>query len=396
MRILISGCGIAGATLAYWLVRSGHEVSIVEHADGLRRGGYIIDFWGRGYDIADRMGIVPELRDIGYFVKEVRFVDDGGRRVGGFPVRIFAKATHGRYVSLRRGDLADAIYGTIDGKVDARFGDTLTAVTEQSDHVRATFASGEVRDYDLVFGAGGLHSKLRELVFGPEARFERYLGYKVAAFEIPDYQPRDELTFVMHTQVGRQVARFAMRDGSTTILFVYADPDGRMPHDTMAQKQALHQVFDDGGWECRPILDALDRANDLYFDRVSQIAMDRWTTGRFALLGDAASCVSLLAGQGSALAMIAAYVLAGELDRAGADYGRAFARYEELMRPFIREKQEAARAFAGAFAPKSEWALFLRNALSHLLGLPFVADWAFSGTLRDNIALPEYRWGTMG
>jgi 2-polyprenyl-6-methoxyphenol hydroxylase-like FAD-dependent oxidoreductase len=390
MRILISGCGIAGPTLAYWLLRDGHDVSIVEHAPALRRGGYIIDFWGRGYDIAEKMGILPELRRNGYFVEEVRFVDGAGKRVGGFPVEVFARATHDRYVSLRRSDLAEALYRTVEGRAETRFGDSLVELSEEPDRVVATFRGGMVRDFDLVVGAGGLHSPVRDLVFGPQATFERYLGYKVAAFEIEGYRPRDELVYMMHTEVGRQVARFSMRDDRTTILFVYADADGRIPHDMDGRKEALHRAFADSGWETPVILDALDKADDLYFDRVSQIEMDRWTSGRCALVGDAAACPSLLAGQGSALAMIDAYVLAGEIARAGADYEAAFAAYERLVRPFITEKQKAARAFAGSFAPKSALSLFLRNVVSRFLGLPFVADLTVGRTLRDDIALPDY------
>jgi 2-polyprenyl-6-methoxyphenol hydroxylase-like FAD-dependent oxidoreductase len=390
MKVLISGAGIAGPTLAYWLLRYGHQPTIVDHAPALRTGGYVIDFWGLGYDIAEKMGLTGEIRALGYFVKEVRFVDGAGTRVGGFSANVFSAATRDRYVSLRRGDLASAIYGTVDGRVETVFGDSIAAIAEDADGVDVTFAHGAPRRFDLVFGADGLHSNVRKLVFGPQSGFEDYLGYKVAAFEVEGYRPRDEDVYVLYTEVGKQIARFAMRDDRTTVLFVNIDKEPETPDDLAGQKAALHATFGNGAWESKPILAALDRTDALYFDRVSQIRMDSWTSGRVALLGDAAFCASLLAGEGTALAMIAAYVLAGELDRAGGDHKAAFAAYERLMRPFIDEKQKAAKGFAASFAPKSALALFLRNQVSKLMGIPFVAHIAIGRGLTDNVDLPDY------
>ena len=216
------------------------------------------------------------------------------------------------------------------------------------------------------------------MVFGPQSEFEAYLGYKVEAFEVAGYRPRDELVYVMYTELHQQVARFALRGDRTMFLFTFADDeaDNAGTGDVRAQKALLRKRFGDSGWECPRILEALDESDDLYFDRVSQIRMDErkglWTRGRVALIGDAASCVSLLGGQGSALAMVAAYILAGELNRAGGDYTRAFGRYQELFAPLVRGKQKAALRFAGFFAPKSRPALFFRNRVMNLLAIPLL------------------------
>jgi 2-polyprenyl-6-methoxyphenol hydroxylase-like FAD-dependent oxidoreductase len=209
---------------------------------------------------------------------------------------------------------------------------------------------------------------------------------------VDGYRPRDELAYVMYTEVGQQVGRFAMRGDRTMFLFTFADhtADGAASASLQAQKDALHTHFDRSGWECPRILHALDATNELYFDRVSQIWMDSWSRGRVVLIGDAASCVSLLAGQGSALAMVAAYLLAGELHRANGDYAKAFARYEELFRPFVTEKQQAAPRFAGIFAPKSKFSMFLRNKIMNLLEIRWVANLAVGRDLADRITLPEY------
>jgi 2-polyprenyl-6-methoxyphenol hydroxylase-like FAD-dependent oxidoreductase len=394
MRILISGAGIAGPTLAYWLAHYGLEPTIVEAAPRLRTGGYVIDFWGAGFEIADRMGLLPEIRSKGYMLREVSVVNSEGKKVAGFPAVAFSRMTHGRYVSLPRGDLAASIFAKIDGRVETIFGDSVEQIEQTRDGVHVVFAKGCARDFDLVVGADGLHSRIRQLVFGAENQFEKYLGFKAAAFGTNGYRPRDELVYIMYTQVGRQVGRFAMRDDRTMFLFTFADDDPRSPGDVQGQKALLRKRFQAGGWECAEILAALDAADDFYFDRVSQIRMDPqqglWTRGRVTLIGDAASCVSLLAGQGTALAMVAAYILAGELSRCEGDYAGAFRRYQELFGPFVLAKQKAALRFAGSFAPKSKLALFLRNQIFRLLAIRWIADFAVGRDLADNITLPDY------
>ncbi len=394
MKVLISGAGIAGPTLAYWLAHYGLEPTLIEVAPSLRTGGYVIDFWGAGFDIAERMGALPEIRSKGYLMQEVRVVNASGKRTAGFPAEAFARMTNGRYVSLPRGELAAIIFGKLEGRAEAIFGDSVKHIEQMEKGVRVTFTGGGSRDFDLVVGADGLHSRIRELVFGPESKFEKYLGYKVAAFATEGYKPRDELAYVMYTEVGQQVARFAMRDDRTMFLFIFRDEHMTGAENLQAQKVLLRNRFGNSGWECPQILDALDATDNLYFDRVSQIRMDPndglWTRGRVTLAGDAAFCVSFLAGQGSALAMVASYILAGELHRANGDYATAFRRYQDLFAPFVLAKQKAALRFASAFAPKSKFGLFLRNQIFNLMAIPWIADLAAGRDLVDTIVLPNY------
>jgi 2-polyprenyl-6-methoxyphenol hydroxylase-like FAD-dependent oxidoreductase len=229
-------------------------------------------------------------------------------------------------------------------------------------------------------------------VFGAEDTFEKYLGYMVGAFQAEGYGPREDLVYVSYTIPGKQVARFAMRGDRTMFLFILAadEPVNVGAHDMAAQRKLLHTQFDEARWESSAILRVLDSSEDLYFDRVSQIHMEAWSKGRVALVGDAAYCASLLAGQGSALAMVGAYVLAGELGRSPDDPEAAFARYERLMRPFIVKKQKAAVRFAASFAPRTRFGVWFRNQITSVFGIPFIAQLFIGPDLLDRIDVPDY------
>lgn len=402
MRILISGAGIAGPTLAYWLTHYGLKPTLLERSPHLRTGGYVVDFWGTGYNIAEKMSLLPELEQKGYRVQEVRVVDREGRKTSGFPLSAFSEISGGRFITIPRGDLAAAIYRKIEGKVETLFGDELISLEQKNKTVQVRLKNGGNREFDLVIGADGLHSKVRELVFGPQERYEKYLGYKVAAFEAEGYGPRDELAYLMFTEVGQMVGRFTLRGNRTLFLFIFADREKHEGKESglVAQKSLLRERFGKSGWECERILKALDSCGELYFDRISQIRMDSreglWSRGRMSLVGDAAFCVSLLGGQGSALAMAAAYILAGELHRAGGDYQLAFSRYQQLFGPFVEDKQKAAVQFAGAFAPQTPFGLFFRNLVMRMLTIPWFANQAFKRDLFDKIVLPDYGPGKEG
>ncbi|MBO6717751.1 MAG: FAD-binding domain [Rhizobiaceae bacterium] len=391
MKIAINGAGIAGPCLAWWLAGHGHEPVLIEKAPAPRSGGYIIDFWGLGYDIAERMGLIPAILERGYQVGEVRFVDSQGRANGGFATDVFTRMTDGRFTSLRRSDLAGVLLDAANDRAETLFGDSVAALEDDGGRVGVTFEHAAPREFDLVVGCDGLHSKVRELAFGPEKRFEADLGYRVAAFEVEGYRPRDELVYVSYTRPGRQISRFSMRDDCTLFLFVFRTDvsPGPFPETDEGQKAVLREVFAGAGWETEAILDLLDGA-DLYFDRVSQIRMDHWTKGRVALAGDAAACVSLLAGEGTGLAIAEAYVLAGEFARASSDHEAAFSAYEERLMPFLQSKQKSARRFASSFAPKSELGISIRNLATKLARVPLFADWLIGGDLRDDIRLPDY------
>ncbi len=395
MKILISGAGIAGPTAAFWLAHFGFKVTLLEKAPHLRTGGYIIDFWGTGFDVAERMGLLPTILQRGYAVQEVRVVNRHGERKTGFSLGAFAQSLKGRFTSIAHGDLVKAIFRALGTDVEMVFGDSIESLTQNDSGVHVHLQHGGDRTFDLLLGADGLHSWTRQLMFGEEPSFERYLGYQAAAFEVAGYGPRDELAYVMYTKVGQQIARFSLRDGRTMFLFTFAHQEPGLPDSVAAKKAFLRRLFENGGWECSRILDALDTVDDLYFDQVSQVRLasstGSWSQGRITLLGDAASCVSLLAGEGSGLAMAAAYILAGELHQSGGEYAKAFARYQALFGPFVLGKQRATLRQAALFAPRSKSSMFLRNQVFRLMNVSWVARLVAEHEFVDHLRLPEYK-----
>jgi 2-polyprenyl-6-methoxyphenol hydroxylase-like FAD-dependent oxidoreductase len=338
------------------------------------------------------MGLIAEINRTGYHVRELRIIDAAGRRVAGFGTAVFSELTDGRYVTLPRSALSRLLFGKVKDRIETIFGDEIVALEQQTDCVCVALKNAGERRFDLLIGADGLHSSVRELAFGPQSQFERHLGYAVAAFEASGYRPRDESIYLMYGEPGRMLGRFTLRDNRTLFLFVFAANRAELPATLEAQKTLLRDLYGCGGWECNKILSELDRTGELYFDSVSQIRMQNWSRGRIALVGDAAFCVSLLAGQGSALAMIAAYVLAGELSASQGRYQQAFASYEARLCSYIGTKQRGAERFAGAFAPRTRAGLYFRNMVIKAFAVPGLARVAVGRDIADRIELPDYQW----
>lgn len=389
--ILICGAGVAGPALAHWLVRAGLAPTLIERAPALRAGGYIIDFWGKGYDLIEEMGLLPQVLHAGYDVRELRLVDAAGRSAASFSLGLLRSTLGARFTSLPRSALSAILYGSIAARTESSFGNSVTRLDPEPDGVRASFEHGPARRFDLVVGADGLHSTVRRLAFGPERQFERFLGYTVAAFEASGYRPRDDDVYVGHSAPGRLMARMSLREDRTLFLLIAAEHDARVPSadDPAEQRAYVRERFGGMGWEARAIVQALDGGGPLYFERMSQIHIRRWTAGRVVLLGDAAWAPSLLAGEGSGLAIIGAYVLAGELS-SNPRWESALARYEARLRPFVTDKQRSAAGFGRVFAPKTRLGIFLRSRLMKLLSLPALASRLLGASLRDEIALERY------
>ncbi|MEO6065951.1 MAG: FAD-binding domain [Lysobacterales bacterium] len=392
MRVVINGAGIAGTALAYWLIKMGHEVVLVERAPELRTGGYILNLWGIGYDAAEKMGLLPGLLQLQYQTDELRMVDRQGRARGGYPSRVLLKLAKGRMTTLARADIAAAIHTLLEGKLEMIFGDSIATIEDDGVHARVGFEHAPEREVDLVVGADGLHSRVRQIAFGPDTLFEHPMGCHVASFEVAGYRPRNENVYVAHTAPGRYIARFPIRDDKTLFFMLLRDKylPGTVPTSEPERKAALINAFSDVGWECPAILSALEHVDGVYFDSISQIRMDAWTKGRVALVGDAAACPSLIAGEGAGFALAASYVLAGEIHNHAANLELALAHYQARIKPYAARKQKYAESLVPSFVPRTAHGVSIRDFATLLMRLPAFPRLLMGRYFHDEIELPEY------
>lgn len=373
-------------------MKMGHDVLLVERAPQLRTGGYVLNLWGIGYDAAEKMGMLPKLLELQYQTDELRMVDGNGRVRGGYPSRVLLKLAKGRMATLARGDIAAAVHALLDDRVETIFGDSIATIEDDGVHVQVGFEHAPQREVDLVIGADGLHSRVRKIAFGPDAEFEYPMGCHVASFELAGYRPRDENLYVAHTAPGRYIARFPVRDDRTLFFMLLRDEylRGKAPSSTAERKAGLNHAFSGMGWECPAILSALEHVEGVYFDSISQVRMDTWAKGRVALLGDAAACPSLIAGEGAGLALAMAYVLAGELHLHGADLDSALTQYQQRIKPYASRKQKYAESLVPSFVPKTALGVSIRDFATLSMRLPVFPRLLMGRYFHDRMKLPDY------
>jgi 2-polyprenyl-6-methoxyphenol hydroxylase-like FAD-dependent oxidoreductase len=338
MRVLISGAGIAGPTTAYWLTKYGFTPSIVERAGSLVTGGYKIDVRGSALDVLRRMGIEDAVVAAATRMRGAVLVDRDGTVISRMSGDEFGHRV-GDDVEIVRGSLCRILMDRIPD-VETIFGDSIERLEQLADGVRVDFASGATREFDLVVGADGLHSNVRRLAFGDEEQYRRDLGMYLCVFSVPNYLGLDREE-MQYSEIGRVAALWSTREeGEAKACFGFAAPPGSIGlRDRTQQEDAIRSTYAGIGWEVPRLLDLMPDATDWYFDVAAQIDLPSWSSGRVALAGDAAYCASPMSGQGSSLALIGAYVLAGELAAAGDDYEAAFRAYDRVLRPFIDANQ---------------------------------------------------------
>ncbi|SDO81490.1 2-polyprenyl-6-methoxyphenol hydroxylase [Streptomyces sp. cf386] len=387
-KVLISGAGVAGPALAFWLNRYGFAVTVVEKADALRGGGYPIDVRGTALEVVRRMGILPRLQDAHIDLRRLTFLDGDGKEVASVNPHTLTGGVPGRDLEVRRGELTDALYAAVRDDVEFLFNDSIDTLDQSSGHgVDVTFRGGSSRTFDMVFGADGLHSRTRELLFGPEGQFHRYLGYCFAGFTLRNTFGLSRELMMWNTP-GRAAALYAVGDNDDVhALLNFARPEAPFAafRNPEAQRDLVTAVFADAGWEVPGMLAAMRDADDLFFDGVSQIRMPRWSSGRIALVGDAAYAPSFLTGQGSSLALVGAYMLAGSL--ADRDHAAGFTAYEHSTRAFVTVNQEQVGEGDAALFPTTARALKQRNdMLRNLSAVPS----AEGRPAHSALTLPEF------
>ncbi|MGB6583804.1 MAG: FAD-dependent monooxygenase [Streptosporangiaceae bacterium] len=390
-RILISGASVAGPALGYWLARHGFRPTVVEHAPHLRGGGYAVDFRGAAHlTVLEKMGILDQIREQQTHLATTTYVNQDGRPVAQMPAAIFAGD-----VEILRGDLGRILYEATTDGTEYLFGDSITSLRQDSDGVRVTFAHAAPRTFDLVIGADGLHSNVRRLAFADNPDSVRDLGLYVSIFSVADSFGLDH-SGLLYSVPGRTAAVFSARHaGQAVAQFFFTAPDQASIsydyHDTGQQQKIVASAFEGVGWHVPRLLEQMPEAADFYFDSVSQVHLDRWSTGRVALIGDAGYAAGP-GGNGTGTAVIAAYLLAGELAAADGDYRVAFTRYEQLLRPYVARGQKQARGGAAFLAPATAKKISQRDRFFRMLAyLPAKGFIRYMSTrTATTIRLPDY------
>jgi 2-polyprenyl-6-methoxyphenol hydroxylase-like FAD-dependent oxidoreductase len=387
-NILISGASVAGPALAYWLRRRGFNPTVVERAPSLRGGGYAVDFRGAAHlSVLAKMGLLDQIRDQQTHLDTTTYVDADGRRVASMPAEIFAGD-----VEILRGDLGRILYQATRDGTEYLFGDTITGLDQRADGVHATFSRAEPRVFDLVIGADGLHSAVRRLAFPDAAGARQDLGLYVSIFSVDGSFGLDH-SGLLYSVPGRTAAVFSTRQtGRAVAQFFFAGPPVDYDYRDIAQQQEIVAgAFAGMGWHVPELLAQMPGAEDFYFDSVSQVHLDRWSAGRVALIGDAGYAAGP-GGNGTGTAVVAAYVLAGELAAARGDYGTAFGRYERLLRPYVARGQKQAGGGLKFLAPPTATLIRQRDRFFRML--PYLPARGLIRYLSTRTAtairLPEY------
>ncbi|HTA84148.1 MAG TPA: FAD-dependent monooxygenase [Bacteroidia bacterium] len=352
---LVSGASIAGLTMAYWLSHYGYSVTIVEISDGLRKGGASLDVRGDAIKIAERMGILDKIK-AKKITTAVEFVDAKNNCIA--RLKNFGGDELHQDIELNRDHLVEILYEVASQHIEYLFNNRIRTINQDDNKVSVTFENGEQRDFDFVFGADGIHSSVRKLIFAEEDVVLKFFGAYFAILKADDL-----LSKLNNGQMYNLPGKMAATSDKGNSMLLFRAPKLQYDYRNAAEfKKILMENFAGCGWKIPAILKAMNDSKDLYFDELSQVKMQSWTKGRVVLIGDAAYCAGFPTGMGTSLAMQGAAMLADELV-ANDDYNLAFSNYNNSFHPLVEAIQSTIVQGINFLVPETEEGIALRNKM---------------------------------
>ena len=364
-RVLVSGASVAGPALAYWLVRAGCQVTVVERAPTLRSAGQGIDVRDSARDVVKRMGLFDIIRDKSSHEEGLKFVDSNNRCFASFGVDLSGKGdSMTSDIEILRGELAGILVDATKDDVSYIYGDMVDSLEETGKEVRVTFVNETpTAAFDLVVAADGIGSKIRDMAFGHSKPDVRSLNAYISYFSIPPSDTDTMWSRVHWVKGGRCLVMRPDNMGRTRAflcLTAYDASDARLARlekaakeGVAAQKAIVQELFQDADWEGPRILEGMHESDDFYMQYVAQVRLEHWSKGRVTVVGDAGYAPSPYTGMGTSLAFIGAYVLAGEISRRPDDIPAALQEYERVLQPYVRNIQNVLPGIPWIVNPQS-------------------------------------------
>lgn len=399
LKVLICGGGCAGPALAYWLARSGHQVTVVERFPALRATGAQIDLRGQGIEVVRRMGLLDAVRSKRVDEEGLAFVDTNGKIKATMMANRSGRGaqTFTSEYEFMRGDLVRILYDATKDNVEYIFGTSVVRFEQDEKGVVAHFSNGSSDTFDLLVGADGQSSRIRQDILppGPASPYRR-LGLHMAYWFIPRDKTDDNLGRTYLSPGGRMIMRRSHEAAETQVYFILRDDSPELSNIHRAsveqQKEFWTQRYRGAGWETERFLEGIQTTTNWFCHEVVQVCTNTWYKGRVVLLGDAAHCPSPMSGMGTTASLVGAYVLAGELNRNSQDLPQAFANYDKTLRPFVNQVQQLNLSLLKLSIPQTAWGIALVYFIFGLLCFLRIPDLIarFSKDRDGDWKLPDY------
>jgi 2-polyprenyl-6-methoxyphenol hydroxylase-like FAD-dependent oxidoreductase len=361
-HILISGASFAGLATAFWMKKFGYEVTVVEIAESLKKGGTPVNIRDNTVDVVKRMGLFDQIRSNRVRMESMEMVSSDGVAERSTLIQSDNEQSGKIDYEIERDVLLNIMFDPVKDGVEFIFGDSIATLEEENNGIAVSFKKGTRRTFDLVFGCDGVRSDLRRYWFGPEEEFSHFLE-AYGSVTVLDKLLIPENTSQIYHEPGKYI-QLSAYNNKTDIILIFSSAK-EIPFDFRDKEQKrniLFSHFSGVGWRTRELLEDVKKANDFYFGGLYQIKMPSWTKGRVALVGDAGYCASPAAGRGGSLAIDGAAALADAFKICGGNFELAFQQYNESFRPFVEEIQHNAVEFGLAFLlPKTTEAVRERN-----------------------------------